>query len=50
MAKKNCLIQLNRKLQTLNKNITTAEKYLVITSHKSLYEHVAKYSGNRKFS
>ncbi len=27
-------------MQTLNKNITTAEKSLVFTSHKSLYEHV----------
>lgn len=29
--------------QTFNKNIVSAEKSLVFTSHKSLYEHVIRY-------
>jgi len=37
--------KLNTNRKTFNKNITTAEKSPIFTSHKSLYKHVAKYSG-----
>ena len=34
--------------QTFNNNIATAEKSPIFTSHKSLYEHVAKHSTTEK--